>query len=148
MNPGKTIEEATKLAVKYSIQLIVCEGGAYQATLIYWFGVVYQQLGVQGIQVGEITSGGMQKNARIRAALKDLLAGKIVLGPQARSKVIYQITQWNPLKTKNVDELLDILAYIYKIIELYPQWIPLLINDEADGNMPTASTGESLGLPF
>jgi hypothetical protein len=47
-----------------------------------------------------------------------------------------------------VDELLDILAYIYKIIELYPQWIPLLINDEADGNMPTASTGESLGLPF
>ena len=148
MNPGKTIEEATKLAVKYSIQLIVCEGGAYQATLIYWFGVVYQQLGVQGIQVGEITSGGMQKNARIRAALKDLLAGKIVLGPQARSKVIYQITQWNPLKTKNVDELLDILAYIYKIIELYPEWIPLLINDEADGNMPTASTGESLGLPF
>lgn len=148
MDPGQTITRATILAVKHSIQLIVCEGGAYQATLIYWFNRVYQELGVTGIYVGEITTGGMQKNARIRAALKELVGGKIVLGKAARSAVIYQITQWNPLKTKNKDELLDILAYIYKVIEIHAEWIPLLISDELAAKMPESSTRESLELPF
>lgn len=154
MDPGATIQRATMLAVKYGMQLIVVEGGAYQATLIYWFNFVYQQMGVSGIHVGEITTGGMQKNARIRDGLKLLLpAGvekkaKLLLHKDTRSAVIYQITQWDPLKTNNKDEILDIIAYIYKVIEIHEQWVPLLLSDESSANMPEAAHTSGLALPF
>lgn len=154
LDPGATIQKATLLAVKYHMQLIIVEGGAYQASLIFWFNFVYQQLGVTGINVGEITTGGMQKNARIRDGLKMLLPqgpekkAKILLHPSVRSAVIYQITQWNPLKTQNKDELLDIIAYIYKAIELHEQWVPLLIADEIVGPQEAGSHTEDLLLPF
>lgn len=154
MDPGTTIQKATLMAVKYGMQLIVVEGGAYQATLIFWFNFVYNQLGISGINVGEITTGGMQKNARIRDGLKMLLPqgmekkAKILLHKDVRSAVIYQITQWNPLKTQNKDELLDIIAYIYKVIEIHSQWVPLLISEELDGTMSEASHSADLALPF
>jgi len=148
LDPGQTIQQATFLAVKYSMQLIICEGGAYQATLIYWFNQVYAQLGVTGINVGEITTGGVQKNSRIRDGLKLLLSGKIFLHKDVRSAVIYQITQWNPLKTTNKDELLDLIAYIYKAMEMYPDWMPLLISEQVVDNMPESSHTHSLALPF
>lgn len=154
MDPGVTIQKATLLALKYSMQLIVVEGGAYQATLIFWFNHVYQQLGIQGINVGEITTGGMQKNARIRDGLKMLLSQgpekrpKIYLHKEARSAVVYQITQWNPLKTNNKDELLDIIAYIYKVIEIHEQWVPLLISEDLADKMPEAAHTGDLQLPF
>ncbi len=148
MDPGTTIFKATALASKYGMQLIVVEGGAYQASLIYWFNFVYQQLGVIGINVGEITTGGMQKNSRISAGLKMLLSGKILLHKAARSACIYQITQWDPLKTKNKDELLDIIAYIYDVIEKHAEHIPLLISDEFAGTMEKAAHTADLAIPF
>jgi hypothetical protein len=150
LDPGECIQQATFMAVKYNMQLIICEGGAYQATLIYWFNFVYQQLGVTGISVGEITTGGMQKNARISAALKLLLAGKIYLHPDVRPAFIYQVSQWDPLKTQNTDEILDLMAYIYKAIELYPDKLPLLISDGVDAKMdlPEATHGAAMALPF
>jgi hypothetical protein len=148
LDPGQTIQQATFMAVKYQMQLIICEGGAYQATLIYWFNQVYAQLGVTGINVGEITTGGMQKNARIRDGLKQLLSGKILLHKDVRSAVVYQITQWNPLKTNNKDEILDLIAYIYKAMELFPDWMPLLISDTTDSTLPAASHTDTMELPF
>jgi hypothetical protein len=154
MDPGATIQRATLLAVKYHMQLIVVEGGAYQASLIFWFNHVYQQLGITGINVGEITTGGMQKNSRIRDGLKMLLPQgmekkpKLLLHKDVRSAVIYQITQWNPLKANNKDELLDIIAYIYKVIELHEHWLPLLISDVMATEMPAAETAESLPLSW
>jgi hypothetical protein len=148
MSPLETIHKATALAAKYSMQLIICEGGAYQATLIFWFEQIYAQMGITGIHVGEITTGGMQKNARIRTMLKQLLAGEILLHKTARSAVIYQITQWNPLKTVNKDELLDLLAYIYKAMEIHAEWMPLLISDVEATILSESAHSNTLALPF
>ena len=101
-----------------------------------------------GIHVGEITTGGMQKNARIAAGLKMLLSGKIILHERVRSAVLYQITQWNPLKTKNKDELLDLVAYAHAVMELHSEYLPLLISDRTEDTMPEGSTAETLALPF
>lgn len=144
-DPMKTIQEATFMAVKFQMQLICVEAVAYQATLIFWFNFVYQQLNIEGMQVGEVSTGGMQKNARIREALKLLLAGKILLHKDVRSAVIYQITQWNPLKTVNKDEILDILAYIYQVMERHQEWIPLRTSELMQEAMPEgvhSSSGE------
>jgi hypothetical protein len=154
MDPGTTIQRATLLAVKYQLQLIVVEGGAYQASLVFWFQRVYEQLGVKGINVGEITTGNMQKNARIRDGLKMLLPSgpekkpKMYLHKETRTAAIYQITQWNPLKTNNKDELLDILAYVYKVMEIHEQWVPRLIADDTYGTMPQATHTDTMLLPF
>jgi hypothetical protein len=154
MDPGTTIQKATLLAVKYHLQLIIVEGGAYQATLIFWFNFIYAQLGVQGIHVGEITTGGMQKNARIGAALKLLLPTgqekqpKIYLHKDARAAVIYQITQWKPLKAQNKDELLDIIAYVYAVIEKFPDRLPVLLLANENDSMNEASSSSTLELAF
>lgn len=147
-DPGRTIQEATFLAVKYNMQLIVVEGVAYQESLCYWFEQIYAQLGITGINIGVVTTGGMQKNARIREMLKTLLSGIVLLHKAVRSLAIYQITQWNPLKTNNKDEILDILAYINKVIELYPEWVPLLILDNWSDNMPESTNAIDLQLAF
>lgn len=138
-DPGETIKQATYLAARYNIQLIIVESVAYQETLIFWFNFVFQLLGITGIHVGPVTSGGMQKNARIIAMFKQLLSGKILLGPNERSAAIYQITQFNQMLTKNKDDLLDVLAYVYKAIELYPQQIELVVGETPASDMPDAS---------
>lgn len=143
-SPGATITKSTSLAAKYSMQLIVAEGVAYQATLAYWFTFIWTQMGIKGFIIGLVNPAGMLKNARIVAMFKLLLSGKILLHKDVRSAVIYQITQFNPLKTKNVDDLLDILAYIYKVMEENEMHLPLMIMDNWQEEMPAASHDDGL----
>jgi hypothetical protein len=143
-DPGQTIQQATFLAAKYNMQLIVVEAVAYQESLKFWFEFIFNQLQIQGINIGTISPAGMQKNARIGAMFKQLLSGKVLLHRSERSAVIYQITQFNPLKTNNADDLLDILAYIYAVIEKYPDWLPLMISENFADGMPDASFDDNL----
>jgi len=148
LDPGETIQQALFMCMKYGMQLIIVESVAYQATLIYWFNKALVELGIDGIHIGEITPEGMQKNARIREWTKKLLTGKNLLGKDCRSQVIYQLSQWNPLKRDNVDELLDIGSYIDTVIAIYPEWVPLLVIDNATREVPTASHTHDLQLAF
>lgn len=147
-DPGTTIKKATFLAAKYNMQLIVVEGVAYQETLKYWFDFVYQQLGITGINVGVVSPGGMQKNSRINTMFKLLLSGGLLLHKLVRSATIYQITQFNPLKTNNTDDVLDVLAYIHKVMEEQQEFLPLLLREDGQSELPEASFADSLGLTF
>jgi len=148
-DPGKTIQVATFLAIKYGMRLIVCEAVGYQETLVYWFNVVFAQIEVKGIQVRTVSPEGMMKNARIRDALKLMLAGKLLLHRDTRSAAIYQITQWNPLKTSNKDDILDVLAYAPKVLNLYPTELLLDVTDESiSEDFETASFAEDLKIDF
>lgn len=147
-DPGRTIQEATFMAVESSISLIVAEAVGYQESLVFWFEQVYKQLGVSGINVRTVSPEGMQKNARIRDMLKLLLSGKILLHRDVRSAVIYQITQWNPLKTNNKDDILDVLSYIMKVMNLYPSDLPLTNFMDEGPELPPASFSDGLQLAF
>jgi len=147
-SPLETIKQATFLAAKYNIQLIVAESVAYQATLVFWFNFLYQQIGLEGITVGEISPGGMQKNARIRDMFKLLLTGKLLLNPQVRADVIYQASQFNPLITKNKDDLLDTLAYIYMVMQKFPELLALHLIEPSGPELPDASFADHLQLAF
>lgn len=148
MDPGETIKTATLLAMKYNMQLIVVEGVAYQETLAYWFEQVWEQLGVEGLNIATITPGGLQKNARIRSWFQLLLSGKNYLHPQVRSEVIYEITQFNPLKTNNVDNLLDIGAYMTKVIAENKNQIALMVMAANENDNVGTSTADMLELAF
>jgi hypothetical protein len=147
MDPGQTIETAIFLAVKYNVSAIVVESVAYQASLIFWFDQVLKKLNISGIKVLEISPAGMQKNARIRDMLKLLLAGKLPLHPEVRSAILYQITQWNPMKTDNKDDLLDVMAYAHAVLNTYRNDIALQITLDLDFDTEAAFAAD-LALAF
>jgi len=117
-NPGEQVNNSISLAAKYGLQVIVVEGVAYQSTLCYWMEMRRLQLGLTALRIVEINPRGMQKNARILSALKQLTAGveRIWVHPTVRSAVTHQITYFDPLRPNNVDDILDILAYLYQVI--------------------------------
>lgn len=147
-DPGKCIQLSTFMAVKYNMQLIVVENVAYQASLKFWFEFIFNQLKITGIEIGLVSSGGMQKNSRITTMLKMLLSGKTKIAKAVRSAVIYQITQWNPLKTTNKDDVLDVLAYAHKVLEEYQEYVPLRTAFELVNEMPEASFQDTLEVNF
>jgi len=123
LSPGNTIRTALNFCFKYNCRLIIVEGNAYQSTLCYWFEFIMAQMGVQGITVVDIYSGKNSKNSRILTMFKQLTAGEIYLHPRVRAAVYNQITSFNPLKTDNVDGILDCITYIPRVLTEYAQYL-------------------------
>lgn len=123
LSPGDTIHNALKLALKHNCRLIAIEANSYQYTLLYWFKVITEQLGITGIECVELYSGVRSKNNRILTMFKSLMAGEIFLAPSTRTAIFLQIMQFNPLKKDNIDGILDLLTYAPRVIELYAEYI-------------------------
>jgi hypothetical protein len=123
LSPGETIRKALDLCLRHNCRLVAIEGVAYQATLAYWFQFICQQVQITGIECVEIYPGGFSKNSRIMSMLKQYAIGEIIVHPELQSLVQLQITQWNPLKTENVDDILDLLCYCYKVLEQHGAYI-------------------------
>jgi hypothetical protein len=118
-SPLGTIHAALKMAIERRIGLIAVESNAYQYTLLFWFDFVCRQLGITGIELVPLEAQGYSKNSKIKSLLNSLCTGRPLLHPDVRSKVIYQASQFNPLKQKNEDDLLDIAAWVDKVILLH-----------------------------
>lgn len=122
-SPMETIVTALEMALRHNCRLIAIEGVAYQATLAYWFQFVCQQRGIMGIEAVEIYPGGYSKNSRILTMLKSYASGEIFVAPECQGEVHLQITQWNPLKKDNVDDILDLLCYAPKVIAEFGEFV-------------------------
>jgi hypothetical protein len=123
LSPLQSIEEALKLCFKYGCRLVAIESNAYQYSHLYWFNFITQQRGIIGINAVDIYSGSTSKNSRILGMFKTLLAGEQYIAQRVRAQVNAQIVSFNPLKTKNVDGILDLLTYAPKVLELYGEYI-------------------------
>jgi len=123
LSPGDCIKFALQLAIRRNCKLIAVESVAYQYSLLYWFNQIATQFNIVGIEFVELYTKGMRKNSRIKDMLGLLMTGKLLVAEQLFNAVIYQIVHWNPLKTDNVDDLLDVLAYAYQVIDQYGHMI-------------------------
>lgn len=119
LSPGETIRIALTYCLEHNCKLVVIESVAYQASLLYWFNFICQQLGIVGINCVEINPGGYAKNARILHMFKQLPAGEIEIHPEVFPEVSIEILGFNPLKTDNTDNILDLLAYMTKVLDTY-----------------------------
>ena len=119
LSPGNTIKRALLLGLETGTRLIAVESTAYQASLLYWFDFIAEQIGITGFHFVEVYTGNSSKNARITDALKSLTAKEVDVHDEVRSLVLHQISHWNPLKRENEDGILDLLAYARKVMELY-----------------------------
>jgi hypothetical protein len=146
LSPGDTIAEALKLALTHNCRLICCESVAYQSTLNYWFKFICNQRGIYGVECVEVYPGGFSKNTRILSMFKSLQSGEIFVAPKCRGEVYLQIKQFNPLKKDNVDDVLDLLAYAPKVLEMYGAFIAsldVIVNAEFSALRPLATLENS-----
>lgn len=147
--PKEVIRRAITLALKYQIPAIIVEATSYQATLVFWMQHFLEQLGIEGILALPIFSSRAAKTSRILSMFKQLVKKppEILLHEQVRNQVIYQITHFNPLKTNNKDDILDVAAYIAPALAQYrPQMLKHFL---ATGEQETGSTQqEEMQLGF
>lgn len=132
-SPGESIRVALELALRHNCRLICIESVAYQSTLGYWFKFICEQRGIYGIECVEIYPGGSSKNSRILTMFKQLSKGEIFVHDTCRSEVFLQIMQFNPLKRDNIDDILDLLTYAPKVIDMFGEYIVsmnVIINDD------------------
>lgn len=123
LSPGDTIRIAVKYCLENNCRLVVVESNAYQYSLLYWSRFVCQQLGISGIEFLDIYSGAISKVSRILAMLKSYIKGEIFVAPECRPEVHLEITQFNPMKKNNTDNILDLLTYAPRVLELYGEFV-------------------------
>jgi hypothetical protein len=119
MSPMQTIHSALEMAIKHNCPLVICEDVAYQETLLYWFTFICGQLGITGIEFHPINPGGYSKNSRIMDYFKSLNAGEALLGDNVCAHVVSQALKFDPQKTTNDDNVLDVAAYADKARIMY-----------------------------
>ena len=147
-NEQQKVDTCIELAMQYKLQTIIVEAVAYQESLCFWIDMRKMQFGLTALQVCTINPGGQHKNSRIIAMTKQLTAKKARLWvhPQVRSAAVHQLIYWNPLKAKNKDDILDLLAYAYKVIA--ENGVALLNPFEMMETGNTSSFSEELAITF
>lgn len=146
-SPLETIRAAVKMGMERNTRLIAVEGVAYQSTLLFWFEQFCEQEGITGFYFVELSPKGQAKNNRIKRGLLRLLSSEIYLHPSIRSQVLHQITEWNPLKINNKDDIIDPIGYVEEVMRDYPEFIVKNIFD-VDSEPVDASHSDTLALPF
>lgn len=119
LSPGNIVRTAILWALTHGCRAIIFESTGFQASLLYWCEVISTELGITGLQYLPVQGGMNSKNMRISTGLKCLTAGEIDVHDDVRPALTVQIANWNPLKRDNSDGILDIVAYMPKIVEMY-----------------------------
>lgn len=119
LSPGDTIKETLKLAMRKNCTSVFIESNAYQYSLKYWSEQICKQMGIAGIDFIDIYSGALSKNSRILTMFKSYMKGEFFVHPCCQSQVHSQVSAFNPLKTNNVDGILDLLTYALRVVTEY-----------------------------
>lgn len=123
LSPGETIRQALVYCLKNNCRLVAIESVAYQASLSYWFRVICEQMQITGIECVEVYPGGFSKVSRILSMFKLYQQGEVLVNAPLRGQVHGQMTQFNPLKDNNEDDILDLLCYAPKVLEYFAEFI-------------------------
>jgi hypothetical protein len=132
-NPLQLIKEAIKLAYRTQTRLIVVENIAYQGSLLFWFGKICQDNGIEGFQFMPLKVGLNPKNAKILESLRKWSAGDLLVKKKVRPQIINEIIKFNPLKKNKQDTCLDLLTFVDRVIEQYSDL--MLMEYEAEFQM-------------
>jgi hypothetical protein len=79
---------------------------------------------------------------------KQLQSGELFVAPEVLADVVLQILQFNPLKRDNVDDILDLLAYATKVLEMYGEFVVAnnVIIQQSNSAIPVLPAGAN--TPF
>jgi hypothetical protein len=138
-----------KMGMKWNCKLVLIEANGYQYSLKYWSEFTCLQLGIVGFNFVPIYSGKLSKNSRILTMFKAYVAGEILVHPSCRAQVHTQILGFNPLKTLNVDGILDCLTYAQRVIEEFAEFIRIsTIEGSQEFENDLVEVDETTNSPF
>lgn len=137
-SPMETITKAINLAAEVGAGVICVENYAYQDSLLFWFQHVCELNGIYGLEFYPINRGHGTKNGAIVNMFSQLQAQEIGLYPEVVGEVLTDIIRFNPQKTNNKDDLLDLLVYLPMVHLKYQNEIGRLINQTIDDGSPLA----------
>lgn len=152
-DPKTSIQETFKLCARYQIRVIFVEGVAYQSTLAYWIDFWAKELGIEGIEIKEVYPKAGSKNARIYSTLKTMAkehaeTSEILVHKDVRSRFVDQAQAWNPLKTDNKDDILDLPTYCHQIMLEHGANLMRVFELGNEHNQNAATFGEDMALAF
>ncbi|MNT37782.1 hypothetical protein D3C72_1739380 [compost metagenome] len=138
------------MCAAHNCYLVVIESNSYQYTLKWWSEELCRQLGIVGITFIDIYSGRMSKNSRILNMFKSYQKGEQWVHPRCRSLVHSQISGFNPLKTDNIDGLLDLLTYAPRVVAEFANLLTILTIEGAQEFQAAEAEeySEAQGSPF
>lgn len=122
-SPGETIRIALNYCLQFNCRLVAVESNAYQYSLMYWFSIVCRQLGVVGIESVPIYSGMSSKSSRILGMFKSYSKGEIFVHPRCQLEVHTEISDYNPMKRDNDDNVLDLLTYAPRVMTEFEEFV-------------------------
>jgi hypothetical protein len=152
-DPKEQVKNSLALALEFGIRCIFVESVAYQATLAYWIDHFAKELGLKELVVLEIYPGASGKNSRIYNTLKTMAKenpdnAEILVHKSVRNILVDQAVAWNPLKTDNRDDVLDLPTYTHQIMHEHAGNLMRVFDLSFSGGENTASHGEDMALAF
>lgn len=152
-NPKEQISNAIEMALMWGMGAICVESTAYQATLAFWMEHFIGELHIEGIKVIEIYPKWGAKNGRIYNTLKGMAREKqedttVLVHSSVRNLFVAQAKDWNPLKTDNKDDILDLATYCENIILEHGHELIRTMNLSDSPLGVTAAHTEDLALSF
>lgn len=125
LTPKQTILKTIELATTWGASLIAAEDVAYQETLLFWFEEFLTTAQFSGLNLVGINTGGVSKNAGIIDVMKESQAHEIGFTSETALKFNDQAVGFNPLTTKNKDDILDVHKYAKKVVQQYGHLIAI-----------------------
>lgn len=118
-NPLQLIKASIIMAHETQTRLIVVENIAYQSSLLFWFGKICQDNGIEGFTFMPLSVGTHSKNSKIIDSLRKWAANDLYVKTDVRPLIINEIIKFNPLKKSKQDTCLDLLTFVDRVIEQY-----------------------------
>lgn len=103
----ETVNVTLDMAIKHGCTLIVPESTAYQYTLCQWISLALEQRGLTGITVEPYPAHRGTKNSRIIKWMQSYMKQEYMATPDITAMLNSQARAFNPLKTTNVDDIID-----------------------------------------
>lgn len=134
LNESDTVKETIRLILQYRATLVAVEAVGYQVALGEAITKQLRHNRISGVHVAPLLPSGQQKNNRIASGMRAVFSGEVGIHPLARGPVFKQAQDYDPRKTNNVDDILDVVGYINPTLEKYWEFIHL---PEAEGGSET-----------
>jgi len=115
------VEEVLTWCMEEGIPCIAIENYAYQASLGQWFEKYLDDLGIEDISIVLVNRGAQSKNSAILSTLKECMTGpkgeppQLLLSNEVRPIVYNEIAEFDPIKSDNIDNNLDVLSYMNRV---------------------------------
>jgi hypothetical protein len=142
LDPKQMILKAVELAIEFNISTVFIEGVAYQKTASFWFNKIIQDEHIDGVRALPVQPRPGSKNVRISDSLRALQNNKIILHPDVISYVLSEIKSFDPTKSNNRDDVLDLLDYSMEIPVKFPYDINLILLDWSNNPVTTVQKAD------